>query len=235
MSKAIIDEQYLTDIADAIRAKNGSADTYTPSEMATAIEDLPTPTTVTKGLVFSDYDNDGYPTKAEFVGSWTAIPNQYLYNASTTSNVFKKITSLTVPNGVTGIGNDAFRNCPLTQVIMPHNAVKIGQQCFMSSKITSIEFYGDVTWGNWGSFSSVTTLKTVIFGGEVGNLLNSVFANDPVETYDFSHCTSIPSLYSVASLGHANGCVIKVPSALLSTWQTAAVWQDLTGVVWQGV
>ena len=41
MSKAIIDEQSLTDIADAIRAKNGSADTYTPSEMATAITDLP--------------------------------------------------------------------------------------------------------------------------------------------------------------------------------------------------
>ena len=41
MAKAIIDEQNLTDIADAIRAKNGSADTYTPSEMATAIGDLP--------------------------------------------------------------------------------------------------------------------------------------------------------------------------------------------------
>lgn len=41
MSKAIIDEQSLTDIADAIRTKNGSADTYTPSEMATAITDLP--------------------------------------------------------------------------------------------------------------------------------------------------------------------------------------------------
>lgn len=37
MAKAIIDEQSLTDIADAIRAKNGSTDTYTPAEMATAI------------------------------------------------------------------------------------------------------------------------------------------------------------------------------------------------------
>ena len=41
MAKAIINEQSLTDIADAIRAKNGSADTYTPAEMATAITDLP--------------------------------------------------------------------------------------------------------------------------------------------------------------------------------------------------
>lgn len=42
MSKALISESVLTGIADAIRAKNGSTDTYTPAQMATAIEDIPT-------------------------------------------------------------------------------------------------------------------------------------------------------------------------------------------------
>lgn len=42
MSRAIITEGYLTDIADAIRAKNGSSDTYTPPQMAAAIEAIPT-------------------------------------------------------------------------------------------------------------------------------------------------------------------------------------------------
>lgn len=37
MTKVVVTEQYLTDIADAIRAKLGVADTYTPSEMAAAI------------------------------------------------------------------------------------------------------------------------------------------------------------------------------------------------------
>ena len=37
MSYAIIDESLLTGIADAIREKNGSSDTYTPAQMATAI------------------------------------------------------------------------------------------------------------------------------------------------------------------------------------------------------
>ena len=37
MSKVIVTEQYLEDIADAIREKTGSASTYTPSEMAEAI------------------------------------------------------------------------------------------------------------------------------------------------------------------------------------------------------
>jgi len=42
MSKALITEGYLTDIASAIRAKNGSADTYTPPQMAAAIAAIPT-------------------------------------------------------------------------------------------------------------------------------------------------------------------------------------------------
>lgn len=42
MSKALITEGYLTDIANAIRAKNGSADTFTPPQMAAAIAAIPT-------------------------------------------------------------------------------------------------------------------------------------------------------------------------------------------------
>lgn len=42
MSRALITEDYLTDIADAIRAKNGSSDTYTPPQMAAAIAAIPT-------------------------------------------------------------------------------------------------------------------------------------------------------------------------------------------------
>lgn len=42
MSKALITEGYLTDIANAIRAKNGSSDTYTPPQMAAAIQAIPT-------------------------------------------------------------------------------------------------------------------------------------------------------------------------------------------------
>lgn len=41
MTKVAVTEQYLTNIANAIRAKNGSSDTYTPSEMSTAIANIP--------------------------------------------------------------------------------------------------------------------------------------------------------------------------------------------------
>ena len=42
MSRALITESYLTGIANAIRAKLGAQDTYTPPQMAAAIESIPT-------------------------------------------------------------------------------------------------------------------------------------------------------------------------------------------------
>jgi hypothetical protein len=38
----IVNQEYLQDIADAIRAKNNSNDTYTPAQMATAISNIST-------------------------------------------------------------------------------------------------------------------------------------------------------------------------------------------------
>lgn len=42
MSKVIITESHLSDIADAIRGKNGQSAQYTPGQMAAAIEAIPT-------------------------------------------------------------------------------------------------------------------------------------------------------------------------------------------------
>lgn len=42
MPQVLVTEQYLEDIADSIRAKNGSANTYTPAQMASAIDALNT-------------------------------------------------------------------------------------------------------------------------------------------------------------------------------------------------
>lgn len=41
MTKGLVSGQYLDDIADSIRAKNGSSDTYKPSQMAAAIDNIP--------------------------------------------------------------------------------------------------------------------------------------------------------------------------------------------------
>ena len=40
MGKVLVTDTYLTDIGNAIRSKNGTTDTYKPSEMASAIENI---------------------------------------------------------------------------------------------------------------------------------------------------------------------------------------------------
>ena len=42
MARVVVNDAYLTDIADAIRAKNGTQNTYTPAEMSSAIDAIPT-------------------------------------------------------------------------------------------------------------------------------------------------------------------------------------------------
>lgn len=107
---------------------------------------------VTKGLVFSEYDTDGYPHKAEFVGM-TSIPNAYCWYLFSNSYTLaggefaKKITSVAIPNGVTSIGKSAFRNCiSLTSIEIPNSVTSIGEGTFYScSKLTNIVIPNNVT------------------------------------------------------------------------------------------
>ena len=60
MAKVLVNESSLTGIANAIRSKNGTSDTYKPSEMAAAIEAIESGGGVVepeeKDVNFYDYD-----------------------------------------------------------------------------------------------------------------------------------------------------------------------------------
>ncbi len=66
MSYVITDSQNYTDIANAIRGKNGSTDTYTPAQMATAITNIPSstvPTVSSDNYSYIFYDGTNWPLK----------------------------------------------------------------------------------------------------------------------------------------------------------------------------
>lgn len=188
----------LDGIARQTQRLTGSSEQMKASEIAGKLEDVPSPPA--KGLVFSEYDSDGYPHKAEFVGSWTEIPiNFYRSIAINNLNCFYKIHEITIPEGVTKLNVSCFNNSSqLTKLYLP---------------------------------STLTTIDNVALGAMIGLVL-----------CDFSHATAIPSLYSVASLGHATGCVIRIPSALSDQtlgagngWESATNWSGLTNIVWEVV
>ena len=211
--------------------------------------DTPAPTpTVTKGLVFSEYDSNGYPHKVEFVGSWTSIPTRFLCGQTNADSVYNKyITELVIPEGVTSIGGYAFAYMrALTSVTLPSTLAAIafggGREFQYCSGLTSITIPSGVKQISNETFYSCTALKTVYFLGNITKINGSFRGNTETELYDFSHNTSIPTLSNVASLGHKSGCVIKIPSALSDTtlgtgngWESKTNWAALTDVVWEVV
>ena len=86
MSYVITDRQNYTDIANAIRGKNGSTDTYTPAQMATAITNIPSspaPTVDVSDCSYLFYNGNNWPLKDCY--NFTAV-----YNLESTFKKFQR-------------------------------------------------------------------------------------------------------------------------------------------------
>lgn len=120
MSKVVVTEQYLTDIADAIREKNGSENTYTPGQMAYAIETLPAGGAEVEALSVTEN------------GVYTA-PEGMAYSP---------VTVNVVPNVVYGFHIDSSESDPSDAVTYLEDAVGLTPA---HMDFTEDEF----VWGSW--------------------------------------------------------------------------------------
>lgn len=122
MTKVLVTDTYLEDIADAIRDKTGGSDTYTPSQMATAINNLSTKVVLpTQGICFA-YSN-----------SSSAITN--LFNSLDTSQVWRFDNFF---RGSGNSGNNLDGNPPLFDT---SNGVFFYGMFYYQTLITSIPQY----------------------------------------------------------------------------------------------
>ena len=82
MTNVLVDDSYLSDIADTIRAKLGVSDTYLPSEMADAIDDIggSSPTGTINITENGTYD------VTDYASADVAVPGQTLGTKSITAN-----------------------------------------------------------------------------------------------------------------------------------------------------
>lgn len=145
------------------------------------------------------------------------------------------LTSVTLGNSVTNIENYAFYRCRgLTSVTIPNSVTSIGRQTFYScSGLTSVTIPYSVTSVDEGAFVGCTGLTCVKFMGQPPAIKSNTFNScNNVAKYDFRGATSVPTLSSTTSLGHAIRCQIVVPDSLYDSWQQATNWAALTDVVW---
>lgn len=134
MANKITNTQYYSDIADAIRGKLGTEDTFRPSDMAAAIDSIE----AGGDISFDDIASKNWPSKVEFSADLISIEPYAFQDVDTVEEFYGE--------NVTTIGAKAFArsaissNPKLTKFNFPKLKTLGGLQNFMNSPIEEINF-----------------------------------------------------------------------------------------------
>ena len=217
MANVLVEEQYLTDIADKIREKSGSEATFKPSEMAEGVEEVYTLGETVGASPFRKYLSGTLTTLVDdsitSLASDSLIAGTKLTSISCASvRTINKMAcyGLTLLNSVnfpvvTYIGDHAFYGCTaLTSVTIP-SITKLGSGVFIDctniteldlSKVTSVA--QQPLAGTSITSLDMPALTTVPYYGLAGmKVLTSV--NLPNVTNcssvaGFANCSALPSI-----------------------------------------
>ena len=193
------------------------------------------------------YDNKGLfsecPLETLYLGRNLSYSSYYLPFKQN-----KTLTSVTIGNSVTNIGEDAFYGCSsLTSIEIPNSVTNIGENAFYGcSSLTSIEIPNSVTRIGDGAFSFCTGLKKIEFKcAKIGTWFNGLSIEEVEIDYRvtsiaggaFKNCSSLTNIHllgetppSVESNTFAESqyatLTIYVPQGSLSTYQSSDVWKN---------
>lgn len=166
-------------------------------------------------------------TEVKISNNAATFGNSVFYNCSQLKNI-------NLPTEITTISDNLFYNCKaLENIVIPDKVTDMYNSAFYNSGIKNITIPKSVKNISSGLFQYCYSLIKVVFEGQTPKIPSYCFqGNNKITLYDFSNCTTIPTLANTSSLGHASGCQIVIPDALYDEWTTANVWKDVTNVVW---
>lgn len=121
-----------------------------------------------------------------------------------------KLDNVTIPNSLKYISSYMFRYCyGLTRIVLPDS-------------VTIIYSYG---------FNNCYGLTEVVFSSAIKTIQSYAFGNCySLIKYDFTACTSVPSLSgSLSNIN--NACQILVPASLYDTWIAATNWSTYANYI----
>ena len=135
------------------------------------------------------YDTDTKALTIEGTGDMS-------YNEVPWAQVNSSILSVSLPDGLTSIGDYAFRNCSsLTSITIPNSVTSIGGSAFSDcSNLTSITIPDGVTSIGGSAFVRCSSLTSITIPNSVTSIREYTF-------YDCSALTSITIPNSVTSIG----------------------------------
>ena len=173
--------------------------------------------------VTSKYSSPPYNDRGIFISA--SIPEMVTYNGTSYSvtSIGDKaffnctsLTSITIPNSVTSIGNGAFCNSSLTSITIPNSVTSIGDWAFTEcSSLTSITIPNGVTSIGDYAFQGCSSLTSITIPNSVTSIGDWAFE-------DCFSLTSITIPNSVTSIGNSafSGCEsltsITIPNSVTS-------------------
>lgn len=140
-----------------------------------------------------------------------------------------QLTSITIPETVTSIGNNAFSGCRgLTSITIPNSVTTIDAWAFYCcSGLTSVTIPNSVTSIGNGAFSWCSGLTSVTLGYSVTSIGSNAFSSCPVSSLIV--LAVIPP--SGAGCGiNAPSCNLYVRSSSLETYQNTIWWEDFASI-----
>ena len=166
---------------------------------------------------FTDLDDefvtvgDGVLIKYNGASGSVVIPN----DVRDITNIFSgnaDLTDITIPNGVTVIGNEAFRNCTgLTSVSIPGSVIEIGELAFAGcTELNSVTLARGLTKIGAGAFVLCAQLSEITVPNSVTHIGNDAFG-------DCSQLATITIPTSVTFIGR---------SAFVGTPWFLAQWEE---------
>lgn len=167
-------------------------------------------------------------TGATFTVTVAAATNTFYFNP-TTGTITKYVESDTVVvipskiNGVTveTIGHAAFFNSAVTSVTIPDSVTSISDEAFINCpKLTNISIPNSVTYIGFSAFSSCTSLKSITLPSSLSFISGALFLG-------CSQLTTIHIPVSVTSIG--NNAFADCPSLMTVTYPGSKTqWDDIT-------
>lgn len=119
---------------------------------------------------------DGKQDETYAIPKGTLVIGEKAFYRSTTSYA-RNLTGVTIPEGVTEVGIDAFKTLPLTSVLFPSTLTTIGNNAFASTDITEVTIPASVSEIQYSAFQNCSSLVTVNFAedGVLETIGNSAF------------------------------------------------------------